>query len=169
MSDAPRGRIVNRETLAMLLAIDPRTLDGWVRRGCPIRSRGGRGRAHEFESGAVIEWHLAHSEERRRKARSVVSLDEARQRLTTASALLAELELARVRESLVPIDLVAVVGGALFGAVASRLEAIPAEVADLVAGHRSAAKVRRALEDEFARVLEELVTQPALAEAACGT
>ncbi len=150
MSD---GRIVSRQDLAEMLAVDLRTVDAWLRRGCPIVTRGGRGRAHEFDSARVVEWLL---ERARTRSSKVVSLDEARQRKTAAEAELAELELNHVRHSVAPIDMVAEILEAVASSVRRRLESVPGELADRVAASRSAATIRRLLEDEFSAVLATL-------------
>lgn len=155
------GRIVTRNELAELLDVDLRTVDGWLRRGCPIVSKGGRGRAHEIDSADVVRWLQDRAAEGRAR---VISLDEARLRKTIAEAGLAELELDSARRMFAPIDMVAEVLGTVVGAVSRSIEALPAEVAPSVAAPRSPAACRRLLEDAFAAALEALSSGPTIPE-----
>ena len=50
------GEIVSKNALAERLGVSLPAVDGWVRRGCPIEKRGGRGRAAEFDLSKVTSW-----------------------------------------------------------------------------------------------------------------
>lgn len=54
--NVPVIRRRNRSDTAAFFEVSPNTLDSWVRKGCPVMSRGGRGVAHEFDLLAVICW-----------------------------------------------------------------------------------------------------------------
>lgn len=151
------GRIVSRQELSEFLAVDLKTVDGWIRRGCPMLGRGGRGKPHAFNLAHVVEWLRDTARRSTAEASAAISLDEARQRKTAAEAELAELELGHARGELVQIDTAAELFEATLSTVRLRLLAVPAKVAARVAPVRTPAKVRRILEDEFAEVLEELV------------
>lgn len=51
-----RGRDVNRSDLAEINGVSMPTIDDWVRRGCPVVQRGGRGRAWQFNTADVRNW-----------------------------------------------------------------------------------------------------------------
>lgn len=52
----PRGELVTRAELAKLFGVAKTTVDAWVRRGCPIRARGGSGIRSQFDTAEVFEW-----------------------------------------------------------------------------------------------------------------
>lgn len=88
------GRSVNRVELASLCGVSLPTVDAWVRRGCPARQRGSKGREWEFDTAAVIDWRID------QKAQDVaaslqgeagqISKDEADRRKAVANAITAE-------------------------------------------------------------------------------
>jgi len=50
------SEIVSKSVLAERLGVSLPAVDGWVRRGCPMEKRGGRGRAAEFDLNKVTNW-----------------------------------------------------------------------------------------------------------------
>lgn len=151
------GRVVSRAELSEFLAVDLTTVDGWIRRGCPMIERGGRGRAHSFNLAHVVGWLRDTARSSSAEGAAAISLDEARQRKTAAEAELAELELGHARGELVQIDTVAELLEATLSTVRLRLLGVPAKVAARLAPVRTPAKCRRILEDEFSDVLNEIV------------
>lgn len=98
-----RGQILNRTELADHLGLAMPTIDDWIRRGCPVVERGGRGKAWKFNSADVRQW-------RDDDIRSQVggsanaSMEDLRQRKLAAETEQAELDLARAKDELVPVD-----------------------------------------------------------------
>jgi phage terminase Nu1 subunit (DNA packaging protein) len=54
------GEIVSRRRLARIMGVTPPTVDGWVRRGCPVVARPSRetGYAYRFDTAAVVRWRM---------------------------------------------------------------------------------------------------------------
>jgi hypothetical protein len=50
------SEITSRNGLAKALGVSLPTIDAWVRRGCPVRKRGGPGKPAEFDVEAVTGW-----------------------------------------------------------------------------------------------------------------
>ncbi len=50
--------IVNRAELASIFDISLPTVDAWVRKGCPVVERGGRGREWQFFVPDVFNWRV---------------------------------------------------------------------------------------------------------------
>lgn len=48
--------IVNRATMADILSVSLPTFDTWVKRGCPVLQKGGRGIDYQFDTAAVFRW-----------------------------------------------------------------------------------------------------------------
>lgn len=88
--------IANRTDTADIFGVTPPTLDAWVRAGCPIEKKGGRGGQSEFDTAKVAKWL---------KDRAVADAtgdaqqdaDEIERRTKRAKMLQAELELAKAR------------------------------------------------------------------------
>jgi phage terminase Nu1 subunit (DNA packaging protein) len=47
---------LNKAELAADLDVSLPTVDGWLRRGCPVLERGDRGRSYKFDWRDVVEW-----------------------------------------------------------------------------------------------------------------
>jgi phage terminase Nu1 subunit (DNA packaging protein) len=61
MSDTDEVKtIVNRAELASLFEVSLPTVDAWVRKGCPVVERGGRGREWKFHFSEVFNWRVLH-------------------------------------------------------------------------------------------------------------
>lgn len=56
MAESSKGQTVNRTQLAAILGVSLPTVDDWVRKGCPIVSRGGKGVSSRFNTADVIRW-----------------------------------------------------------------------------------------------------------------
>lgn len=97
-----RGQILNRTEMAHHLGIGMPTLDDWVRRGCPVVQRGGRGRAWQFNSADLRAWR---DDDIRRDVSKVeaASNDELKRRKLQAETEQLELELARAKADVVDI------------------------------------------------------------------
>lgn len=50
--------IVNRAELAALFEVSLPTVDSWVRKGCPVVERGGRGREWQFHVSEISNWRI---------------------------------------------------------------------------------------------------------------
>lgn len=58
------GREITRAEVSALFGIALTTVDAWVRRGCPIVEKGGRGIPHKFDSAAVFWWAVEDAQRR---------------------------------------------------------------------------------------------------------
>jgi phage terminase Nu1 subunit (DNA packaging protein) len=59
MSDTEEVKtIVNRAELANLFEVSLPTIDAWVRNGCPVVERGGRGREWKFHVPEIFNWRI---------------------------------------------------------------------------------------------------------------
>lgn len=95
--------LVNRTQLAEVFGVSMPTVDGWVRAGCPVVQRGGRGVEWKFESADVAKW---------RQDRAIQDAtgtdkqdtDEIERRTKLAKMRQAELELAKDLKLVAPIE-----------------------------------------------------------------
>ena len=58
MPDAERLRHRNRGEIAVMFGVSPQSVDAWIRRGCPVVERGGRGKPAVMDVIAVAEWRF---------------------------------------------------------------------------------------------------------------
>jgi phage terminase Nu1 subunit (DNA packaging protein) len=134
----------------------------------PIREKASsRGKPHKFNTAEVVAWMLERqAADNDEPVAEIIDFEEARARKVSAEADLAELQLATRRSELVEIDTVAGLVESAFATVRLRLLGMPARVAHRLAPVRSAAAIRRVLEDDFREVLEELVDGALVARSA---
>lgn len=52
----PKQRLTNKAGVAELFQVSLRAVDGWVRKGCPVREEGSRTKAWEFDLREVSRW-----------------------------------------------------------------------------------------------------------------
>jgi phage terminase Nu1 subunit (DNA packaging protein) len=69
------------------MGVHTETVKSWVRAGCPVAQRGGRGRPSLYRESDVRDWLEQRDQARQTKARA---LEQARARLAHAQARLAE-------------------------------------------------------------------------------
>ncbi|NLP64297.1 terminase small subunit [Paraburkholderia sacchari] len=97
------GVILSRADLSAYCGIDPKTLDAWVRDGCPILREGSRGVAAQFNSADVWRWR-----EERLRSKLVAPVQQRREELELrkleAQTVSAELEMERDKGAIAPVD-----------------------------------------------------------------
>lgn len=89
--------VVNKRQLAEIFDVSQRTLTDWQQKGMPIRVLGDRGTENQYDTAAVIEWHL-----QRRLAGE--KQESSRERLERLQADRIEMELAREAGAVVDRD-----------------------------------------------------------------
>lgn len=97
-----KGQQATRAGIADIFGVSLPTVDGWVRGGCPILKRGGRGVQWAFDTAAVATWLRDRAVT---DATGDTSADETelRRRKLAAETAMAELELAKARGEVAPI------------------------------------------------------------------
>lgn len=149
---------LNRQEMADLLAVDPTTLDRWVRQGCPVIEKAGKGRPASFEAGAVVRWYAAREADKALESAEAEIADEAleewRRRKVAAEAQLRELELARSKGEVVSADhVMRSMRDTLVGGREYVVRHTPGRIARRVIGETVEHKIRTACEDEIRQAL----------------
>lgn len=160
-----RGQLLNRTEMANHLGIAMPTLDEWVRRGCPIVKRGGRGQQWQFNSADVRAWR---DEDIRRDAAGPddATLDELKKRKLRAETLQAELELSRERGELVPADTFDRAMAKAFGEVqASMRNVLPGRAARRLIAESDETRFKAVLLEEIDEALSALADADLITEA----
>ncbi|WP_127110398.1 terminase small subunit [Pararhodobacter zhoushanensis] len=149
------GRIVNRTGLAELFGVAMPTIDHWIRNGCPVEKRGGKGREYEFNTAAVATW-------RELKARDeaagnvTASEQELKRRRLAAMTGREELAFAREKADVAPVAQFESAMVKAFAEVRANMRTIASRVPRMIVGEKDEARIRHVLEEEVDRALEAL-------------
>lgn len=159
-----RGQTLNRTEMADHLGIAMPTLDDWVRRGCPVVSRGGRGRAWQYNTADVREWRDQDIREEM-AGTATASTDELKRRKLQAETEQAELDLARAKGQVVPVAQFERAMSIAFGEVRARLRnVVPSRAGRRLVGEGDETRIKAVLREEIDQVLEALADDALIAE-----
>lgn len=150
-----KGTIVNRAGLADVFGAATPTVDTWVRRGCPFVQRGGRGKEWQFNTAAVSEWLR---DQAREEVGGTVFADESelKRRKLAAETSLAELELAKAKGAVAPLEEVEREVANAFATVKANMRNIPGRVVTLLIGETEERRFKTVLLAEIDQALEAL-------------
>ncbi|MEQ3671367.1 terminase small subunit [Pseudophaeobacter sp.] len=160
-----RGRVVNRTELAEINGVSLPTVESWVRRGCPVVQRGGRGRAWQFNTADVRNWreddiraetsHTTHANK-----------DELLLRKLAAETEQAELDLAKAKDEVVPVEQLERALVKAFGEVrAGMRNVLPGRAARRLIGETDETTFKAVLLEEIDQRLEVLADSDLINEA----
>ena len=150
----------NRAELAALLGRSLPTVDSWVRQGCPVVERGGRGRQWRFNVSDVMQWRI-----KRAVADAVakfdtptgqITKDEADRRRAVAQAITAEVEADETLRSVVAVADAADQVAKEYAAVRAALLGLGARVSEAAAAATSAPAIQELVDAEIITTLEGL-------------
>lgn len=132
------------------------TLDDWVRRGCPVVERGGRGRAWKFNSADVRAWRDEDIREQLSEVKSV-PVDELKRRKLEAETQQLELDLAKAKGEVVPVAQYERALAKAFGEVRAGLRnVVPGRAARRLIGEDDETRIKAVLREEVDQALEVL-------------
>lgn len=159
-----RGEVLNRTEMARHLGISMPTLDEWVRRGCPVVERGGRGRQWKFNTAEVRAWRdedIRHSMADTRLA----SNEELKRRKLAAETETVELELAKAKDLVVPVEQFERALAKAFGEVRAGLRnVVPGRAARRLIGEDDETRIKAVLLDEIDQALMALSDETLISE-----
>lgn len=157
MAGDGKGKAANRAGLADIFGVSLPTVDAWVRAGCPVVQRGGRGVEWTFNSAEVARWLRDKAVE---QAAGAETLDEKelKVRKLAAEAKLLELELAKARELVAPLDQVERMVQRAFAEVRAGIRNVPGRVVALLIGETDERRFKQVLGDELDQALETLAS-----------
>lgn len=151
-----RGVILNRTDAADYFGIAMTTLDDWVRRDCPVVQRGGRGRAWQFNTADLMKWREADIRAESQGVRSA-SADELKRRKLEAETEMVELDLAKAKEMVAPIEQIERALAKAFGEVRANLRnVVPGRASRRLVGETNQTKIKAVLLEEIDQALEAL-------------
>ncbi|MFY0309643.1 terminase small subunit [Leisingera sp. D0M16] len=159
-----RGREVNRADLAEINGVSLPTVDEWVRRGCPVVQRGGRGRAWKFNTAEVRSWR---DDDIRAQADHGPSATKEQLilRKLAAETEQAELDLAKAREQVVPVEQLERALQKAFGEVRAGLRnVVPSRAARRLIGETDETAFKEVLLEEVDQALTALANNDLIFE-----
>ncbi|WP_298938126.1 terminase small subunit [uncultured Ruegeria sp.] len=151
-----RGLILNRTETADQFGIAMTTLDDWVRRDCPVVQRGGRGRPWQFNTADLMKWREADIRAQSQGVQSA-SADELKRRKLEAETEMAELDLAKAKDLVAPIEQIERALSKAFGEVRANLRnVVPGRAARRLVGETNQTIIKVVLLEEIDQALEAL-------------
>lgn len=148
-------RIVNRAGLAEIMGVSLPTVDAWRKSGCPVLSKGGRGKEWEFDLAVVIEWRC---ETAARAAAGDLDdgEDELKRRKLKAEAEMLELELAEKKKLVAPVSQMGDLMAHVFAEVRAGIRNLPTRCVSQLIGETDPRRFKRVMLEEIDTVLEVL-------------
>lgn len=149
------GQQCNKGELCAIFGVSPPTVDGWIRNGCPIVQRGARGVAATFNTADVARWLRDRA---RDEGAGTSQADEAelKRRKLAAETALSELELAKARGDVAPLDQVERMVSRAFAEVRAGMRNIPGRVVATLIGETNERQFKKVLLEEIDQALEAL-------------
>ena len=156
MSKVVKGKIVNRTEIAAIYGHALTTIDGWVTAGCPVESGGGRGKPKLFNTAKVAAWREAVLREQL-TGNLDVNEEQLKRRRMIAETERAELELAKARGEVAPIEQIERASAKVFSEIKVRMLQLPSRLAPQLVGATSNQRnIRRIVKREVEDVLESM-------------
>lgn len=149
------SRHVTRATLGEVFGVSLPTVDTWIRGGCPVVKRGGRGENWQFDTADVAKW-LRDKAVADATGTTTVDENELKRRRMAADTAVAELNLAKARGLVAPLDQVERMTARAFAEVRAGLRNIPGRVVSLLIGETDERRFKRIMLEEIDQALESL-------------
>lgn len=155
MAKSIKGQAVNRTALADIFGVALPTVDGWIRNGCPCISRGGRGKQWEFDTASVADW-LREKAVTDATGETQADERELTRRAKKASTELAELELAKAKGEVAPLDQVERAIAKAFAEVRAGMRNLPQRTVSMLIGETDERRFKQVMMAEIDEVLKSL-------------
>lgn len=162
-AETNNARHVNRAGLAEIFGVSMPTVDSWVRGGCPVLKRGGRGLEWQFDTAAIAIWLR---ERAVTDATGATQADEAelKRRKLAAETAVAELDLAKAKGLVAPLDQIERNMARAFAELRANLRNIPGNIVSVLIGETDERTFKRVLLQEIDQALEALADADLTAE-----
>lgn len=148
------GHIVNRSALAEVCGVTYKTIDSWVRQGCPYERAGSQGRQEwQFNTADVIKW-LRDKD----RQQSADELKELQRRKLEAETEKAELDLAKAKGDVALIEDFERAQALVFAAIRTNVLNVPQRVVLQLLGETNETAFKEKLRVELAAALEQSAT-----------
>lgn len=146
--------IVSRQGLADAMGVAASTIDAWVRDGCPVKVRGRKGVAWEFNLPDVVAW-WGNRERENATGGDTSDVEELKRRKLAAEAGKAELEFAVARGEVAPIREFERAQAKVMAAIRANIMNVPARAVLQLLGETDEGTFKRTLRSELTLALEQ--------------
>lgn len=150
------AHVVNKAELAEVLGISLPTVGQWVKEGLPAVSRGGNGRAWEFDLAECVAWVRKRDVARATEVSDTSTMAEAELRHRRAQAAIQEIELAERRRQVVRVEDVSTMVADLVTSIRQRLRSTGGRLAPKLVGVEDGQQIRAAIDEEIDTALRDL-------------
>lgn len=153
MSRVGKGKQVSKTELAEFFGVSATSVEHWIRVGCPIVQRGGKGKAWIFSTADIYDWRL---DRMREEMSGKAPADEAelKRRLAIAKTEAAELELAKARSEVAPVEQFTRAWIKAFAEIRANMRNIPSRVVTQLIGETDETRFKSVLAGEIDQALE---------------
>lgn len=155
MARKGRGQEVSKTELAEFFGVSATTVEHWIRVGCPFIQRGGKGKAWKFSTADVHDWRLDRLREEHAGS-APADEKELKNRKLAAETAKAELELAKAKGEVAPLDQVQRGMAKAFAEVKANMRNVPGRVVTLLIGETDEVRFKSVLLAEIDQALEAL-------------
>ena len=151
-----KGRTLNKNEVAEFFGVHLSTVNTWVRKGCPVESKGTNGKDWRMDSKAVHEWREQLIVDRLTPDTQGMDIEEARLRKVAAEAAMVELDLAVRKGELLEMDAIAELCGNDYANLRAKLLAMPYKLASQAVTISDTVEMTALIESLIVEALEEL-------------
>jgi len=155
MARKGRGQTVSKTELAEMFGVSATTVEHWIRVGCPFIQRGGKGKAWQFSTADVYEWRLDRLREEQ-SGSAPADEKELKTRKLAAETAKSELELAKAKGEVAPLDQIERAMAKAFAEVKANMRNVPGRVVTLLIGETDETRFKSVLLAEIDQALEAL-------------
>lgn len=155
MAKPIKGKALTLAELADFFGVSIPTVNAWIRNGCPFVTKGGKGRAWEFDSAAVATW-LKDKAVTDATGQSQADEAELKRRKLEAETTKAELELAKAKGELAPLDQVERMVAKAFAEVRAGMRNLPQRTVSMLIGETDERRFKTKMMAEIDEVLKSL-------------
>lgn len=154
MAEKSGANTVNRTGLAAVHGVSMPTVDAWVRAGCPVVRKGGRGLEWEFDPAAVFKWRMERALAEREKNQPD-DMETIERRKALALAMEAELRLAKAKEEVAPVAEFERAWARAFAELQTNILNVPQRVILSLLGETDETRFKQVLRAELVAALEQ--------------
>ena len=155
MTNPTKGKILGKQEIADLFGVAETTVDNWVRRGCPVITRGSKGRAWEINTVAVSDW-LRQRDLEQATGNNLNDEQELKRRKLAAETQKAEMEMLKAKGELVPLRQLERALANTFAELKTNMRNIPRRTATSIVGETDEIRIKEVLLAEVDQALEVL-------------
>jgi len=142
--------MATKRELAEIFGVTPRTIENWINKGVPVKTRGGRGIEWDFNTPDVIEWFIEY------RTGSNSDLSKERANLAKAQAKKVNLEVRKLEGDLVSREAILNTWNEIILLSRSHLLAMPSKLTPRLIGQSDHNTIFNIIKDDVYQTLTEL-------------